>query len=127
MFSMKLKRLFIIGLVLVLSLVGISSAFAATEYAYVSPSSNVDYTTPVTGQGKYGRYGLEVTKGKVKAILSEQSSDGSWTNVHNFTITTTTKDSKYIDYWMKNGTKYAVTLIAETETELGVGYVKNEI
>lgn len=122
---MKKRKLFILGLVMILSLLGVSSAFAATEYAYVSPSKTVDYTTPVTGQGSYGRYGLEVTKGKVQAILSEQSSDGSWTNVHDFTIYTTTSNSYYVDYWMKKGTKYAVTLIALSTTELGAGYVKN--
>ncbi|WP_063563013.1 hypothetical protein [Paenibacillus sp. O199] len=119
------KKMFMLGLVLILSLIGASSIFAETNNATVSPSKLYDVTIPVTGKGQYGRYGLEVTKGQVQAVLSEQNADGSWSNVHDFTIYTSTKSSHYIDYWMKNGTRYAVSLFAVKDTELGQGYVRN--
>ncbi|OAX49977.1 hypothetical protein [Paenibacillus sp. AD87] len=119
------KKIFMLGLVMILSLIGVSSAFAATNFAYVSPSTLYDTAAPVTGKGQYGRYGLEVTKGQVRIILSEDNGNGVWNNVHDFTLFTKAKDSHYVDYWMKNGSRYSITLIALPDTELGVGYVRD--
>lgn len=116
----------LLGLVFILSLLGASSVFAETNNAIVHPSKLVDTAIPVVGQGQYGRYGLEVTKGQVHIILDEQQADYSWKKVHEFTLYTPSGPlAHYYDYWMKNGTRYTITLIAVRDTELGVGYVRN--
>ncbi|MGG1672985.1 hypothetical protein ACIFOE_20560 [Paenibacillus sp. NRS-1783] len=119
------KKIFSLSLVAILSIVGISSVYAAESWAYISPSKLTDTTTAINGKNQYGRFGLEVTKGSAKATLFESCNGNSFKNAHSIDIYTTTKKASFQDYWMSNSCKYYVGINGESGTEVGVAYLKD--
>ncbi|MEY9093607.1 hypothetical protein [Paenibacillus sp. RC84] len=96
----------------VLSLVGVSEAFAANQYEYASLTNNQNGATNyVVGQHAYGRWTLQVTSGTVKAHLYE-SCPGypSFMYLESLTVTAASGKSaeKSSDYYMSGGCAYQV-------------------
>lgn len=96
----------------VLSLVGVSEAFAANQYEYKSLTNNQSGVTNwVQGQHAYGRWTLQVTSGTVNANLYE-SCPGypAFIYMEGLTVTAANGSSaeKSSDYYMSGNCLYQV-------------------
>ncbi|GAB1530390.1 MULTISPECIES: hypothetical protein [Brevibacillus] len=115
----------LLSIITALSVFGSMSVAYAADIYYVSVvKNNWDTTSVVYGKDAYGRYAVTVNKGGAKATLLEKCSDNIWWEKHDIDIYSTTSNSSYQDYWMKNSCQYRVELQGQ-DVEKAEAYVKN--